>query len=108
MYETLKLHVVSLRYGASNGHLKDTTPQPNKARGEHHGIPTTAAQHDINSYFTSLPTDRVRAPKRAGAAAMNTDAAKHDIDGYFAAMTPKVQHAAAGRPLDAKLDGGIG
>lgn len=93
------------RYGANNGHLKDGTAQPNRARGQYHGETTAKALGDINGYFSSMSANMAAHSKPTAPAAgkgMATDAATSDINGYFQAMTPKVKHVAA--KLDPKLD----
>jgi hypothetical protein len=95
-------------YGANNGHLKDTIPQPNLAKGQHHGKSSASAIHDIDSYFANMGS---RSAARAG---VTTDSPKHgarrvsgkaaalDISAYFAGMAPHVKHAQA--KVDLKLD----
>ena len=90
------------RYGANNGHLKDRTPQPNRAKGQYHGETAAKAMADVNGYFASMQQPKRTQSSAAKRAGLDTDAAMHDINGYFKATAPKVKHAAA--KLDPKLD----
>lgn len=89
------------RYGANNGHLKDTTAQPRP--GAHHGQSAAKAAGEINSYF-NIKAGRKTATASTAAAnkGMNGKSAQSDINGYFSAMAPKVKHVAP--QLDPKLD----
>ena len=69
-------------YGANNGHLKDTIPQPNLAKGQHHGKSSASAIHDIDSYFANMGS---RSAARAG---VTTDSPKHGHCGRVLAEGP--------------------
>ena len=76
------------RYGANNGHLKDRTPQPNRAKGQYHGETAAKAMGEISSYFASMQQPK---PARGAAAAkldpkLDADSATKDVDGFFKSL----------------------